>query len=120
MNREHLIAAGVDYDEGLHRFMGKTEKYEKYLRMIFQESSMDDLLRFLQEKNYSEAFRAAHTLKGNSGNLSMNRFYHTINPLVETLRGSDGPNAPVSSEDPMPLYEKVKEAYEQARRAVEE
>ena len=89
MNREKLIEAGIDYDEGVHRFAGKPEIYEKYLLKFFEGSLMDDLSDELKNNDFDKAFQTAHSLKGTAGNVSLNRFYSKICELVEMLRGEN-------------------------------
>ena len=53
------------------------------------EHTSDLLVRSLEEKNYREAFRAAHTMKGICQNLSFTKLYNSVNELAETLRPED-------------------------------
>jgi HPt (histidine-containing phosphotransfer) domain-containing protein len=41
----------------------------------------------LEKKEVEEAFRAAHTLKGVSQNLSLTRLYHSAAELCDAMRG---------------------------------
>ena len=47
------------------------------------------MVRSLEEKNYREGFRAAHTMKGICQNLSFTKLYNSVNELAETLRPED-------------------------------
>lgn len=114
MDREKLMEAGIDYDDGVRRFAGKPQIYEKYLVKMFEGNLMEILEKQLDEKKFSEAFRTAHDLKGTSGSLSLNVFYKKICELVEVLRG----NAPDG--DPFLLYRQAAELYEKAELAVRE
>lgn len=88
MNKQILQAAGINYDEGVSRFAGKTELYEKYLKKFVDDASFPQLQDAMEQENYPEAFRQAHTLKGVTGNLSLTPLFEALSPLVEALRGA--------------------------------
>lgn len=112
MNREQLIAAGINYDEGLHRFANKEALYEKYLGKFVDDNTFSQLKGQLDAKDYEGAFRTAHDLKGLSSNLSVNDFYHAVCDLVEELRdGNPGP-------DIEKLYNLTEEKYNKACDAI--
>lgn len=114
MNRIKLIEAGVDYDEGVARFGGNPQLYEKYLAKFFVSSLMDDFERQLAAKDYVAAFRTMHDLKGAAGNLSINAYYAKVCELTELLR----PGKPEA--DCEPLFLQVKAMYNTAKQAVME
>ncbi|NLD19397.1 MAG: Hpt domain-containing protein [Clostridiales bacterium] len=89
MNIVDLKNAGVDYESGLKRFSNKAELYEKYLVKFFSDPSFLAMGNFISEKNYTEVFKCAHTLKGLSGNLSLTGFYEHICVMVEALRNNE-------------------------------
>ena len=86
MTRESLIEAGIDYDQGVHRFAGRAQIFEKYLLIFFDGNMMDTLRGQLQTGSYELAFHTAHDLKGATGNLSLTALYKTICQMVEILR----------------------------------
>ena len=74
-----------DYEDVIARF--RSEKViEKFVFKFLSDPSYDLLCRSLEEGNYQEAFRAAHTNKGICQNLSFNRLYVSSNRLTEMLR----------------------------------
>ena len=86
MNRYSLLKAGINASEGIHRFNGNAELYEKFLKQFAQDESFNTLCKAIQNRNVKAAFAAAHALKGVAGNLSMNRLHTDLFPLVEELR----------------------------------
>lgn len=112
MNREKLIDAGIDYDQGVNRFAGKQDIYEKFLKKLFEKQLMEDLKIKLKEKNYEEAFRIAHDLKGTSGNLSVTLFYKKICEIVENLREER------NEESLLNLFNQAEMLYLNAKKAV--
>lgn len=90
MDKNILMNAGVDYEEAVKRFSGNAGIYEKFLLKFEEDPSFQELDQAMKSQDYGTAFTAAHTLKGVSGNLSMNELYHELVPFVEMLRnGSD-------------------------------
>lgn len=86
MEIEYLKIHGINYDDGLKRFMGNNQLYEKYLRKFPEDTNFANLEHALKTENYKDAFTYAHTLKGIVGNLSIDDFFHTLHDVVESLR----------------------------------
>ena len=86
MNRYKLSQAGIDADEGIERFGGNTEIYEKFLNRFPDDPYYHQMCEAIERRDIQTAFSAAHSLKGAVGNLSMNRLYRDMCPLVEELR----------------------------------
>lgn len=84
-----LKNAGVNYEEGLQRFAGKAQLYEKYIGKYLDDPTFQQLETSLENADYDTAFRLAHTMKGTVGNLSFDNFYQMIVPLVEVLRNKE-------------------------------
>lgn len=104
MNTKILCEAGVNYEEGLRRFVGKAPLYEKYLGRFPQDPTFSELTAAMQEENYELAFRSAHTLKGIAGNLSFDAFMGEVEHLVEALRNQK--DIPAAKQLFPPLAEK--------------
>ena len=84
--KEKLKQSGVDVDDGVARFMGNDLLYEKFLVKFLEDGSMAQLNEQFRSGNLEGAFRAAHTLKGVTGNLSLKELFEKSAPIVETLR----------------------------------
>ncbi len=89
MDREKLIASGINYDMGLKRFAGKVPLYEKYLRQFIEDPNFPKLQEEMEREDYEEAFKTAHALKGVIGTLSMDKLFAAVCELVEALRVKD-------------------------------
>lgn len=112
MDRQKLIDAGIDYENGVERLMGNTEMYEHFLQMFLEDDSFKNLDDAMHNHHYPEAFLQAHTLKGVAGNLSMGEFYQNLILFVEMLRNStDIPGA-------VKLYPEIKKEYEDIITAI--
>lgn len=86
MKRYQLSKAGVSATEGIERFNGDKEMYEEVLTNFVNDTSFAQLCEAVENKDVDAAFKAAHSLKGVAGNLSMNRLFDDIYPMVEILR----------------------------------
>ena len=84
--RTRLLQIGVDIDGGLERFMGNEALFLKCLSRFPADSSFPQLEQALSDGDLQAAFIAAHTLKGVSGNLSLDAIFHASLPVVEALR----------------------------------
>ncbi|MDD2647678.1 MAG: hypothetical protein PHI27_08950 [Eubacteriales bacterium] len=86
MNKTELLKYGVDYSEGLRRFVGHDDIFRGYLLEFLSESGFRRLEDDIKACRYSEAFKEAHALKGLTGNLSLNGLHSELVALVELLR----------------------------------
>ncbi|MDE7293079.1 MAG: Hpt domain-containing protein [Oscillospiraceae bacterium] len=96
-----------DYDDVLRRLM-KEDRIVKYVSKFAADSSYDTLLTTLRDKDYPEAFRAAHTLKGISQNLGFSKLFEVSSELAEMLRGGECDDADRAAD----LSDRVGEEYE--------
>ncbi|MEG0894898.1 MAG: hypothetical protein RSE07_06095 [Oscillospiraceae bacterium] len=113
MNIEELKKAGINYEDGIKRFAYKAEIYNKYLINFFDDPTFFQLGDYLKEQNYIEAFKCAHTLKGVSGNLSMDDFYQCVCILVEALRNNQTDNINQIYNNLLIIYKKAEKTIKQ-------
>lgn len=59
---------------------------KKFITKFLDDSSFSELCLAMEEGNREKAFHAAHTLKGVSANLGLNRLLSTVTLLTEQLR----------------------------------
>lgn len=79
-------AYGGDYQATMARFLDNEAMYLKFLPKLFQDDSLHKLGDALDAGNLSDAFTAAHTLKGVAGNLGLTPLYESVCAIVEPLR----------------------------------
>lgn len=101
--QECYAALGGDY-EGVRGRLPTEKMIQKFVLKFLNDGSYDLLIRSMEEENYSEAFRAAHTIKGVCQNLDFTILYQSSSQLSEALRGGLSPEAPA-------LLEQVKGDY---------
>ncbi|MBE5970820.1 MAG: Hpt domain-containing protein [Lachnospiraceae bacterium] len=103
---EALAEAGVDVDGVMERFLGKQELMEKFLFRFVNDQTYSKVIEGMENHDADAMFKAAHALKGLSGNLGLTPVYEPLCELCDAMRhdGFDGPY-----EEP---YEKMKVQYE--------
>lgn len=103
--QECYKAIEADWDGVLSRLRTE-ERVKKFLLLFLKDTSYELLCSSLSDKNTEEAFRAAHTIKGVSQNLSLTKLYEASAELSDILR-----NRSDYGEDIEPGFEKVKAEY---------
>ena len=83
---DKLNAFGADTKEGLERCLNNESFYFKLIDKAVNDNSFINLKNELENKNYDEAFKIAHSLKGVLGNLSLTPLYESAVELTELLR----------------------------------
>ena len=81
---------------------------KKFITKFLDDSSFSELCQAMQEGEREKAFRAAHTLKGVSANLSFSKLLSSVAQLTELLR----PETDTIPEGAEGLLEEVKRDYE--------
>ena len=108
--RERLLAAGIDVEEALGRFMGNEALLERFLRKFPQDENYSRLREAVAAGDREGALRAAHTLKGVCGNLSMTALFSLLARQVELFRAGEWEQACALLEEIAPVYQAVAEA----------
>ena len=108
--RECYAAMGGDYEDALGRL--RSEKLvNRFVLRFLDDKSYDLLCASMDAKDYGEAFRAAHTIKGVCSNLAFTVLGRSSSELSEALRYGYTPGADA-------LVEQVKEDYRQTMEAI--
>lgn len=107
---------GGDY-ESVRQRIPKDEIIEKFVKKFLTEPSYSDLCRTLQEENYAEAFRAAHSMKGVSANLGFQKLERSAGDLTECLRNSE--EKQIDKTEAERLLEKVTVDYKEVIDAIQ-
>lgn len=101
-------AYGADYQTTMNRFMGNETLYLKLLDMLFRDTNLQRLGTALDANDLSDAFAAAHTLKGVVGNMGLTPLYNAVCAIVEPLRKRE------QREDYPALYRAVQAEFQKA------
>lgn len=79
----------IDYDEALDRFGGNSALYKRLASKFTEDPHFADMEEALARNDAEEAYRAAHALKGVSGNLSFSELYSIAGSMSALLRDGD-------------------------------
>ena len=83
---DQLRLWGCDMDGALERVADDRELLISCMEMFREDPGFAALEEALNNKDYSTAFDAAHTLKGVAANLGLTPLYQAAGTLVEPLR----------------------------------
>lgn len=83
--RECYEEMNGDLDDALKR-LALEDRVKRFLLRFPQDNSYDDLRRAMEEKDLKAAYRAAHTLKGVSLNLSLTTLANSSSALASALK----------------------------------
>ncbi len=110
--RECYAALGGDYDEVLERLRSE-RLVQKFVLKFLDDGSYELLCTSLETGDRSEAFRAAHTMKGVCANLAFSDLLASSEALTESLRGGMPPKPEEGA-----LVARVREDYQRACQAI--
>lgn len=83
---DKLAEYGIDYADALDRFDGNATFYKKLALKYLRNPTYADLMAAMEVEDFDTGFKAAHTLKGVAGNLSLARLYRAASAVTEALR----------------------------------
>ena len=104
--QECYEAIGGNYEDVLGRLHSEA-LIRRFALKFLEDQSYIQLKQALENKNYEDAFRSAHTLKGVCQNLSFDRLCEVSHELTELLRDRTGeqPGIPEAMEKVTKEYE---------------
>ena len=117
--RECYTSFGGDFDEVLGR-LRREQLVEKFVLKFLADKSFQLFEESMEKKDYEDALRGVHTMKGICQNLSFTRLYESSNQVTQALKKGDYEKAvaltPQLSED----YYCVIHSIEEYKRGMEE
>ena len=108
--KECYAALGGDYEEAIGRLRSE-RLVQKFVLKFLNDQSYNLLCSSMASKDYGEAFRAAHTIKGVCQNLGFTVLGKSSSDLSEALRNGYTPEADG-------LFQQVKGDYELTAQAI--
>lgn len=83
--RECYTSFGGDFDEVLGR-LRREQLVEKFVFKFLADKSFQLFEESMEKKDYEEALRGVHTMKGICQNLSFTRLYESSNQVTQALK----------------------------------
>lgn len=77
----------ADYQDVIRRLANK-QIVDRIVVKFKEDKTFNNLQEAIKQKDYKEAFRFVHTLKGTSANLGFSNLYKSTNILTESLRNN--------------------------------
>ena len=111
--RKMLDRLGAETEDTVERFMDDEEMYLGYVRNFPQEGSMAALRKAVEEKDYEQAEKSVHALKGIANNLGFLPLADAAADMLEELR--DG-----NLEEALDAYEDLEKEYERFTKVINE
>lgn len=82
-----LLMNETDVDGALSRLFGDGALYASLVGAFVQDDTMTQLETAIRNREWDDAFTAAHALKGLAGNLGFIPLFHETGELVLLIRG---------------------------------
>lgn len=82
---EKLSSYGIDYTEALDRMDGDGDFYKTLAMKYLTNDNYVSLVAAMEVKDFDEAYKAAHALKGISGNLSFKELFTSSAEISNAL-----------------------------------
>lgn len=116
--KECYMRFGGDFDGVIGR-LRREQLVEKLLLKFADDKNFDIFKKSMKDRNYDEALRAVHTLKGICQNLSFTDLYESSNRITCALREENYSEAVSMSPQLSDDYYKIIHALEEYRSSAE-
>ncbi|MDE6407615.1 MAG: Hpt domain-containing protein [Anaeroplasmataceae bacterium] len=87
--KEFYNSINVNPEEVFHRFANNEAMLAKFLKKFLEDQTYLELTQAVENKDWEATFRAAHTLKGLSGNFGFQELFDLSSKIVERYRAGD-------------------------------
>lgn len=116
--QECYAAMGGSYEDAIGR-LRSDRLIQKFVLKFLDDGSFGLLCQSMKDKNYAEAFRAAHTIKGVCQNLSFTKLQDSSGRLCESLRGGYTPEADGLLEETAADYRQTVDAIQAFQKEIQ-
>ena len=111
--KEFCEKLDIDYDNVLLKFGNNEILYKHYIKKFLEDETYYELEKSWNVKNYDEVEKSAHTLKGVSANLGINRLFELTSKIVQAVRMETYDNMEET-------YKKLEEEYRLTKEMINE
>lgn len=112
VDQQLLAKAGIDYEQGLERFLGNEGLYLSFLKKFLNDGSAQAFQEAMTADDLKKAEKDVHTLKGTAGNLSLTKLFQVADETVKALRAGQ------SKEQMSSLVSEVAKVHEETCEAI--
>lgn len=89
MDKNVLIKANIDYENGKNRFAGNEALYEKYLLKFKDDPHFEGAKAAFAAGDYEKLLKETHALKGVAGTLGIVSVYEASAEIVSAIRAEE-------------------------------
>lgn len=114
--KQFFDLSGGNYESAINRFLDES-RIKKFLKLFLLDDSYSNLLESIDKKDFKNAFRASHNLKGVVSNLSLDTLYTYASDICECLRYY---NETFATQELLNLEDKVVNQYNLVVRYIKE
>lgn len=105
--RLEMENCGIDVAGALNRMMGNEDLFFRIMKKFLEDESYKNLMIKLEQKDYDEAFKCAHALKGITGNLGLDPIMDADVVIVEKLRNHNMEGIEEDAKRLTEVYQKI-------------
>lgn len=110
--QECYLALDGDFEDVKHR-LPTDRMVQKFVLKFLNDPSYQLLCDSMEAGNYTDAFRAAHTIKGVCANMAFSALLESSSQLTELLRAGD------MGDQAQELFQRVKADYAKTAQAIQ-
>ena len=114
MDGKVLTECGIDYDEGLEKFLQSKDLYDGLLKDFLTDNSFDEAKIAVENKDSEGVIRTIHAMKSVTGTLCMNKLYLKCCDIVDAVRADRFADAEKSFDEAYAMYQKIAEGIRNA------
>lgn len=115
MDRDILTKSGVEYDEGIEKFLGEKELYDELLVNFLTDNTFDEAKSCVEREDYEGVLRTIHAMKSVTGTLCMNKLYRKCCQVVDSVRAKDFARVKPAFDEAYGMYETIFKAIESGK-----
>lgn len=87
--KNNLVEAGIDVDGAVARFVNNETLFVTYLKTFPGQEQYNNIKPNIEKKDYDEAYKAAHAIKGIAGNLGIIPVFDSVNKMLSLMKNPE-------------------------------
>lgn len=107
MNGKILVNSGVEYYDGVRKFMNRTDIYERLLKNFVKENSFEEAKEAINKKDFDKVLKSIHGMKSVTGTLCMPLLYEKCCIIVDQIRAENFQKAEEEFKIAYDSYQKI-------------
>jgi HPt (histidine-containing phosphotransfer) domain-containing protein len=109
MDRQILKDSGIEYEQGLEKFLDMEDLYNGLLKDFLDDNSFEEAKAAVEAMDYDTVHKTVHAMKSVTGTLCMNELYEKCCEVIDYLRNARLNEMEQAFKEAYELYQKVTE-----------